>query len=141
MTKTEHYQLNQWDASDYVRREDFNEDNRKIEEALGTIPRIVFGTYTGDGAETRTIALGFTPKIIYLCNASGLVYVANNNYRTYYGGLFTVDAPIIDDYNHIVHQIVDHGFTVHKKEDSSNYLTMCYFSNENGLTYRYIAIG
>ena len=34
MTKTEHYQLNQWDPSDQVRRTDFNEDNTKIEQAL-----------------------------------------------------------------------------------------------------------
>ena len=34
MTKTEHYQLNQWDAADQVKRTDFNEDNAKIEEAL-----------------------------------------------------------------------------------------------------------
>ena len=34
MTKTEHYQLNQWDPSDQVRRTDFNEDNAKIEAAL-----------------------------------------------------------------------------------------------------------
>ena len=34
MTKTTNYQLNQWDPTDRVLREDFNEDNRKIEEAL-----------------------------------------------------------------------------------------------------------
>ena len=34
MTKTERYQLNQWEASDQVRRTDFNEDNAKIEQAL-----------------------------------------------------------------------------------------------------------
>lgn len=34
MTKTEHYQLNQWDASDRVLREDFNADNAKIDAAL-----------------------------------------------------------------------------------------------------------
>ena len=31
---TEHYQLNQWEPTDRVLREDFNEDNRKIEAAL-----------------------------------------------------------------------------------------------------------
>ena len=34
MTKTEHYQLNQWDAADQVKRTDFNEDNAKIDAAL-----------------------------------------------------------------------------------------------------------
>lgn len=35
MTKTSNYQLNQWDASDRVLREDFNSDNAKIDAALG----------------------------------------------------------------------------------------------------------
>ena len=34
MTKTEHYELNQWDASDRVLMEDFNEDNAKLDAAL-----------------------------------------------------------------------------------------------------------
>ena len=34
MNTTEHYQLNQWDGSDRIMREDFNADNRKTEEAL-----------------------------------------------------------------------------------------------------------
>lgn len=34
LNTTEHYQLNQWDGSDRIMREDFNADNRKTEEAL-----------------------------------------------------------------------------------------------------------
>lgn len=34
MNTTEHYQLNQWEGSDRIMREDFNADNRKTEEAL-----------------------------------------------------------------------------------------------------------
>ena len=34
MTKTTNYQLNQWDENDYVKREDFNADNAKIDAAL-----------------------------------------------------------------------------------------------------------
>ena len=37
MTKTENYQLNQWEPTDRVLREDFNEDNRKIEAAIHTL--------------------------------------------------------------------------------------------------------
>ena len=41
MTKTEHYQLNQWDASDRVLIADFNADNAKIDAALAAngVPR------------------------------------------------------------------------------------------------------
>lgn len=34
MKKTEHLKLSQWDPTDRILRQDFNEDNRKIEEAL-----------------------------------------------------------------------------------------------------------
>ena len=34
MKKTEHYQLNQWEASDRIRMEDFNADNQRLEAAL-----------------------------------------------------------------------------------------------------------
>ena len=49
---TEHFQLNQWAAEDPVLREDFNADNAKLDKV---IPRIVTGTYTGDGTAERTI--------------------------------------------------------------------------------------
>lgn len=79
MTKTEHYQLNQWDASDYVRREDFNEDNRKIEEALADmsngIPKIATGSYTGTGTygadHPNRLTFDFKPTLVLLFCPSG----------------------------------------------------------------------
>ena len=54
MRKTEHYQLNLWDAEDAILREDFNADNEKIEAALAEIAaggvKVANGHYTGDGA-------------------------------------------------------------------------------------------
>ena len=46
MTKTEHYQLNQWNANDQVKRTDFNDDNAKIDAALAGL------------AEARPYAVG-----------------------------------------------------------------------------------
>ena len=37
MTKTTNYNLNQWDAADPIRREDFNADNAAIDAALNAI--------------------------------------------------------------------------------------------------------
>ena len=34
MKQTSNYQLNQWEKTDRILMEDFNEDNRKIDEAL-----------------------------------------------------------------------------------------------------------
>lgn len=41
MNTTEHYQLNQWEGSDRIMREDFNADNRKTEEALTELAETV----------------------------------------------------------------------------------------------------
>ena len=48
MTKTEHYQLNQWAKSDRVLMEDFNRDNAKIDAALtNVIPHGVILLWSG----------------------------------------------------------------------------------------------
>ena len=68
---TEHYELSQWLSTDQVLRTDFNEDNVKVDAALAdladevsskadteallqlqvTIPKLVVGTYVGNGEE------------------------------------------------------------------------------------------
>ena len=37
MNKTEKYQLNQWEKTDRIMMEDFNEDNAKLEAALADL--------------------------------------------------------------------------------------------------------
>lgn len=37
MNKTEKYQLNQWEKTDRIMMEDFNEDNAKLEAALSDL--------------------------------------------------------------------------------------------------------
>ena len=81
-SQTPNYNLNQWSRDDRVLMEDFNADNAKIDAALGekadksaveelnaqvgqvelSMPRVVFGTYTGDGAASKHIELGFPPQ-------------------------------------------------------------------------------
>ena len=34
MKKTTNYQLSQWDAGDRILREDFNQDNKKLDDAI-----------------------------------------------------------------------------------------------------------
>ncbi len=46
MNYTENYQLNQWEPADRVLRTDFNEDNRKIEEALNVVQDQLNGLQT-----------------------------------------------------------------------------------------------
>ena len=87
MTKTQHYQLNQWDAGDRVLREDFNEDNRQIDAALGTIPLIRIGTYQGTGTVPIEVDVGFKPKIV-------LIFNTGRSISTSYSGVFTEALPI-----------------------------------------------
>ena len=69
MTKTEHYQLNQWEENDYVRRTDFNADNAKIDAAIKAVAesgaKLATGTYTGTGDSTdTTVTVGFPVKAL-----------------------------------------------------------------------------
>ncbi len=84
MTETKNYNLNQWDAADPVRREDFNSDNAKLDAALGEQAqalsavaaatarcgncRIVCGSYKGTGAygsdNPCTLNLGRKPLFV-----------------------------------------------------------------------------
>ena len=85
MTKTEHLQLNQWDAADPIRREDFNADNAAIDAALlavgetaaalaaalgsgGHNCRIAWGSYTGTGTCGSTaptsLSVDFVPILV-----------------------------------------------------------------------------
>ena len=76
-TYTSHYQLHQWEASDSFLRTDFNTDFQKIdaaikgvetdtEEKLAGKAELIWGNYTGNGAENRKIALGFQPRAVVL---------------------------------------------------------------------------
>ena len=72
MTKTTNYNLNQWGATDKIRRADFNADNAKIDAALTALNsgmcHISHGTYVGNGqygpANSIVLTCDFTPKLV-----------------------------------------------------------------------------
>ena len=93
MNQTANYQLCQWDPTDRILMEDFNSDNSKIDAALAGLEagkaaqsslaalqssvaaaqstangraRAILGSYTGNGAETRSISVGASPKAVIL---------------------------------------------------------------------------
>ena len=83
---TTNYQLHQWVPEDDFLRTDFNEDFAKIDAALGEKAgveelaevqtmarskcRVVIGSYTGNGASSQTITLGFRPKVVVVDDTS-----------------------------------------------------------------------
>lgn len=81
MRKTEHYQLNLWDAEDAILREDFNADNEKIEAALADIVanglKIATGSYVGTGRYNNTytsLTFPFAPKLLIVQNSTNADY-------------------------------------------------------------------
>lgn len=70
--QTEHYGLNQWSPGDPVLREEFNQDNAKIDAALDTKGncRITTGSYVGTGEfgeeHPNTIQLPFPAQMVWL---------------------------------------------------------------------------
>lgn len=82
MQKTEHYQLNQWDAEDAIQRTDFNADNKKIDAAIAALAagglKVATGTYKGTGEDYEGVALnvGFNPKL--------LIVYRDFNHRMFY---------------------------------------------------------
>ena len=91
---TTNYQLHQWEASDSFLRTDFNTDFQKIDAAIKGVEtaantalalkadkteltqacgaldeakcETLTGSYTGNGANTRTIDLGCAPKAVFI---------------------------------------------------------------------------
>lgn len=169
--KTSNYKLNQWAAEDRIIREEFNADNAAIDAALASIqataakvngkadsstleaeiaaleakiPKIVTGTYTGDGAESQTVGVGFTPKAVFTCTYNGKTHLASS-IAIMYGGLALTDAPAkhktqatYETPYYTAIEIVSSGFKVYQTEISEHARIYC---NESGTLYHYIAIG
>ena len=90
MKQTENYQLNQWEASDRILREDFNNDNLKLENALEDLKtlcssQIYLLPYTGTG-EAGPITHTFPHRPVFICvMASGTFVCGTRGVATLYG--------------------------------------------------------
>ena len=88
--KTEHYELNQWLATDQVLRTDFNADNAKIDAALAGLAaqdtklwaavnkcgncRIALVSYTGTGFVAVNIPFPEKPLCFFILGNGGLLF-------------------------------------------------------------------
>ena len=75
MGQTSNYGFKQWEAWEQSRRGEVNAVLSAIDAALDAMETektaLVTGIYTGDGAQTRTILLGFTPKWFLSFDSAG----------------------------------------------------------------------
>ena len=105
-----------------------------LSKKLASMPCLVTGTYTGDGAESRLISLGFQPKALLVMREEG--YSARPYTDDYYGGLALPGKPVClqtsygTDY---ILTIESKGFRVYYNRDK--YV----FSNQKDTNYHYLA--
>ena len=128
---TANYGLHQWEPGDYFLRTDFNEDFKKIDQALGAVQstkcEVVIGTYTGNGAARRTISLGFTPRAVLVESADGR---RTTNSGANGGLILNGHALIVGGVT--AAEIVSGGFAVTYVQYSANL-------NANGDVFSYVA--
>ena len=137
---TNNYVLCQWEATDQVLREEFNQNNQKIDAALARMPKVVAGIYTGDGTASRIIPLDFTPKAVFVWNSNGQMYYSNGSVQQYLGGLALPGVPCVTSYGSYPYLAIEGtGFRVYysANNDASIYL----YTNTANNKYLYLAIG
>lgn len=91
--------------------------------------KIITGTYTGNGAASRTISLGFTPKAV-IVKPPDVGDFISGDFRGDYLALANVNATYGTT---IAVQIVENGFTVRYSANNS-------YANKDGTVFAYIAI-
>ena len=118
--------------------------SQSLTQTAATIPKIATGTYTGDGAESRTIPLPFPPKALLVTTQEGATYVRGGNYTNFFGGLAFPDHPVatyeIMPGTPIV-QIVGSSFQVFTANLTQTSWGEYIASNREGQLYFYLAIG
>lgn len=147
---TENYGLCQWEATDQVLREEFNQDNAKIDAMFENFESQILsleqfrlkghiGTYKGNGTQ-QEITTAFSPKALLIyCTGKindtiqsplwiefGTVAYEINYYR-YGEGSFSPSSGAA--------MITGSGFRVHCDGTPHTYF------NTSGITYNYLVIG
>ena len=105
-----------------------------VSKKLASMPCLVTGTYTGDGAESRLISLGFQPKALLVMREEG--YSARPYTDDYYGGLALPGKPVCLQTSYGTNYILtieSKGFRVYYNRD--RYI----LSNQKDTNYYYLA--
>ena len=137
MNKTENLKLNVWEKSDPILVGDFNEDNRKIDAAVGALTagavKIAVGSYVGNGDFDKgtTVNVGFPIKALFLTSI-GL-------FDTNSGRMIVPDITVSGGVTGQVFWFTENGFRIRSAEYSGS--TCSPYLNNNGEKYHYVAIG
>lgn len=138
---TTNYQLPLWQRGDRPDYQRLNETVSRADQALKALddaiqavdrqkPELVLGSYTGDGAISRVVHLGFTPRGLILASASGRMTTGNSG-SDICGGVFFPQS------KHATCGVVTGGFKV---SSTSNSGLSTNSTDSNQSPYFYIAI-
>ena len=98
---------------------------------------VYFGTYTGDGAASRLINIGFTPKaVMVMCG--GYATYSKGSQTHWYGGLALTGKPVKASDGRSVLNIEAGGFRVYT--ESTQVFADYVMSNTAERSYHYIAV-
>lgn len=114
-------------------------ESSRVEAVAASVPKILCGSYTGNGSESRLISLPFTPKAVLVMGKDGSTHY-NEGHAYHYGGLAITGGPSVTRDNLNVLAVATNGFTVYYQHGGSNWLSYAH-SNADGWVYYYIAIG
>ena len=150
MTKTANYNLNQWESTDPIRREDFNADNAAIDAALAGKAEqsvvaalqsavsgkgnccIATGSYVGTGtykkANPTTLSFDFCPVLIVIASELDYVVMVRDMAQCQHQTTADSSAALVLTWS---------GSGVSWYNGSSDY----YQLNVKDATYQYVAIG
>lgn len=103
-----------------------------VETAVEDKSEVVFGAYEGDGAASRTINLGFTPKAVILCDDMGRQFQGSGT-RGLFGGIAITGHPCASGSSKAI-EIVENGFNVAYNSEENPART-----NQSFVVYHFIA--
>ena len=113
--------------------------NTKFQNShIGKKSEILFGTYTGDGEESRVIDIGFTPTAVEIYSDSGEQGDTTYAYFYCYGGLAINGFPCKLD-NKACFEVVNNGFKLYKWGYSQDGIDPQSCVNEKGVSYYFKA--
>ena len=100
MNETVNLHLPQWEATDRIHHDDFNDAFAAIDTAVAASGNchIYTGSYEGDGTSGRTIDLGFTPKLLIVfgyygeSNKVAILFLTQNGQRHVATGTTTIET-------------------------------------------------
>lgn len=148
---TPEFGLNQWSLEDSVIMEEFNTDNRNIEQALlalkATGPKIATGSYVGTGTggpeHPNTLEFDFAPQLIF-------IIIEDNKPNAHtpwtfmrpwkYCNVYAVNnSPSNSSYTYVTW--TDNGVSWYGQYNDGKPVSGSGQLNTEGVTYHYIAMG